>query len=191
MTINYAAKITGKSAYSPGKYYSKEEVPMKEGELHAEYEMRTFMNRLHVDKKTGEVFIPPMAFKNALASAAKYLSKSIKGQGKKTYTAKIESGVLCFEPFMLGVTQDGFSPNELFLPSDGKRGGGKRVTKVFPVILNWGGTLHISVVDPIVSKDVLREHLEAAGNYIGVGTFRPQNNGYYGRFVVDSIKKIA
>ena len=37
-------------------------------------------------------------------------------------------------------------------------------------------------------KMTVFEHvLNQMGNIIGVGRFRPRNNGYYGRFVVESI----
>jgi hypothetical protein len=47
-------------------------------------------------------------------------------------------------------------------------------------------TFHI--LDDVISPDVFEQHLKDAGNFIGIGRFRPRNNGYYGRFSVKSIK---
>ena len=69
-----------------------------------------------------------------------------------------------------------------FVPSDGLAGGAKRVMKCFPVIEEWEGEVCFAVLDETVTKDVLEEFLETAGNFIGVGSFRPENRGIWGRF---------
>jgi hypothetical protein len=35
---------------------------------------------------------------------------------------------------------------------------------------------------------VFAEHLREAGNFIGVGRFRPEKGGYYGRYKVNGIE---
>lgn len=184
------AQITGVSPYSQSKHYDKTEIPELQGENARDYESRTWRNRLHVTQE-GEVFIPPMAFKNCLAEAAKFLSISIPGKGKSTYTKHFESGILVVEPMVLPLKRDEVEHEVLFVPSDGKRGGGSRVEKVFPVIREWGGKLQILVFDETVfnafdstKKTVLQHVLEQSGMFIGIGRFRPRNNGFYGRFQV-------
>jgi len=46
------------------------------------------------------------------------------------------------------------------------------------------------VIDETVTRDVLAQHLAEAGKLIGIGRFRPRNNGYYGRFNVTSLEEI-
>jgi hypothetical protein len=41
-----------------------------------------------------------------------------------------------------------------------------------------------------ITDSTVKEIVENAGQYIGVGSFRPTNNGMYGRFKVNSIKPI-
>ena len=76
----------------------------------------------------------------------------------------------------------------LFVPSDGKRGGGKRVDKCFPVIHKWGGVAEYIIFDEIITEDVFKRVVEASGALIGIGRFRPRNNGFYGRFSGASVK---
>ena len=38
-----------------------------------------------------------------------------------------------------------------------------------------------------ITLSVFRKHLEEAGKFIGIGRFRPRNNGFYGRFEVKEI----
>jgi len=62
--------------------------------------------------------------------------------------------------------------------------------KCFPVLDEWSGTLRVIVLDETVTLEVLREHLNEGGNFIGVGSLRVQNNGIYGRFKVGDIKPV-
>jgi len=133
------------------------------------------------------VFIPPMAFKNAMSDAAKFLGMQIPGKGKATYTKHIEAGVMVTEGLDLGVKPEDVRGEWLFVPSDGKRGGGRRVEKCFPVIDKWKGRVTFIVLDETVTEEPFRYILEQAGAFIGIGRFRPRNNGFYGRFTVESL----
>ena len=141
---------------------------------------------MHADEQ-GNVFIPGMAFKNMLSEAAKYLGIQIPGKGKSTYTKHFEAGVMVIEPMVLGVKVDDVKGEWLYVPSDGKRGGSKRVMRCFPFIPSWEGIISIHILDDTITKDVLLDHLQQGGQFIGIGRFRPRNNGYYGRFSVEGL----
>jgi hypothetical protein len=184
----YKARIKGISPYSQSKHY---DAPKLEKEGAEDYDKRTWRNRMHVDDR-GEVFIPPMAVKNCLSEAAKFLSKQIPGKGKATYTKHFEAGIMVMDPVSLGMRADEVKEEALFVPASGRRGDGKRVTRRFPYIPEgWEGDVVIHVVDETVTGDVLREHLEEAGKLIGMGRFRPRNNGYYGRFRLVNLEEVA
>jgi hypothetical protein len=78
----------------------------------------------------------------------------------------------------------------LHVPADGKRGGSKRVMKCFPEIPEWGGDVTFYILDDTITQDVFEQHLREAGKFIGVGSFRPRNNGFYGRFDVVKTKEV-
>ena len=177
------ATIEGISPYGQSKFYDVEKLPKESAK---DYEARTWRERLHVNKD-GNVFIPPMAFKNCIAEAAKFLSIQIPGKGKATYTKHFEAGVLVLDPVVLPIKKEAVAGQWLFVPADGKRGGGKRVMKCFPVIQEWGGSVTFLILDETITEDVFRQHLEEAGRFIGLGFFRPRNNGFYGRFKVTDI----
>lgn len=161
----------------------------KTGETHDAFEERTWLERAHVDEK-GDVFIPPMALKNCLAEVAKYLSETIPGKGKATYTKHFEAGIMVFEPMYVRKKLKDLERLRLHVPSDGKRGGGNRVWKNFPVMKSWKAKASIHVIDPVLidKPEKIQEYLIHAGSFIGMGAFRPRNNGYYGRFNVDDFK---
>ncbi len=99
----FFAELFSVSAYSQSRHY---DVPKLEKEIAKDYEARTWRERLHVTEG-GFVFIPPIAFKNCLAEAAKFLGIQIPGKGKSTYTKHFEAGVLVvdaanrFDPYLL------------------------------------------------------------------------------------------
>lgn len=177
------ATLESVSPYSQGRYVQE---PKLEKELADDYEKRTWRHRMHADEN-GEVFIPPMAFKNCLSEIAKFLAEKIPGKGKATWTKHFEAGVLVVDPVPLGIKRDEVVGEWLHVPSDGRRGGSTRVLRCFPRIDKWSGDVIFHVVDDTITPDVFQHHLEQAGKFIGLGRFRPRNNGYYGRFSVKEI----
>ena len=178
-------------AHQPGCGEIEEEdsPPRMEKEGDDAWERRTWRSRMHT-LDDGQVYIQPLALKNCMAEVAKFLSKKIPGKRNNTYTKHFEAGVLVFEPLLLvdgkgkPIMADDVQPLELFVPSDGQRGGGRRVTRIFPKIDEWmsAGTIYVS--DETITEDVLREHLDEAGKFIGMGSLRVRNNGIFGRFQV-------
>jgi hypothetical protein len=192
-------KLASVSAYSQSRHYSEVEVPRLNKEKNDEYERRTWRNRLHKNEE-GYVVMPIMSFKNCISEAAKFLSLRITGSGKATYTKHVEAGVMVdpSHPVILPVKVENVIGEPFFVPSDGIRGSGKRVEKIFPMIPNWKADISLFVFDETVlnteevtenSKTVrkiaLQYIIEQAGLFIGLGRFRPRNNGFYGRFGVE------
>lgn len=178
-------KLKSTSPYSQGKYH---ETPKKEKELSHDYELRTWRERLHYSPDTGKVFIPPMSFAISMKEAAKYMNIQIPGKGKSTYTKNFDAGILVTEPLVLDLHKDDVISENVFVPSDGRRGGTTRVMKTFPLIQSWTGEVTYYILDDIITEDVFRRVLETSGNLIGIGRFRPRNCGYYGRFEIVDIK---
>jgi hypothetical protein len=184
------ASLESISPYSQSRHYDMPRTSRPNGtvtESHKDHETRTWRERCHVDLD-GFLTIPPMAFKNCVAEIAKYLGVQIPGKGKSTYTKHFEAGVMVLEGLRLPVKKEDVPGEWLFVPADGRRGSGKRVDKCFPVIHQWRGDVTFHILDDVISPDVFEQHLKDAGNFIGIGRFRPRNNGYYGRFSVKSIK---
>jgi hypothetical protein len=179
------AEVTLKSI-SPYSQRRKYDTPKKDKENPRDYETRTWRDGMHVNDD-GNVFIPPMSFKNCIAEVAKYLGIQIPGKGKNNYTKHFEAGVLVTDPLVLPIKKEDVPGEWLFVPADGKRGSGKRVDKCFPVIREWSGVVRFYVLDETITEDVFLQHIEQAGKFIGIGRFRPRNNGFYGRFNVEKV----
>ena len=87
------AHLKSISPYSQSRDHG---TPKLDKEGSESYEQRTWKNKAHVSKD-GIVFIPPMAFKQAVDETAKYLSIQIPGKGKATYTKHFRSGLLVMD----------------------------------------------------------------------------------------------
>ncbi len=177
-------KIKGISSYSQSRYHG---TPKKDKESPEEYEKRTWCERLHVNED-GLVFVPQMALKLCLEDAARYLGLKIKGRGNATWTKHFEAGVLVLEGPVLHWKKEDVPGEWLFVPSDGKKGGGKRVLKKFPYMPEWAFEAAFLVLDDTITKDIFELHLHEAGKFIGLGRFRPRRGGFYGRFEVESVR---
>jgi hypothetical protein len=176
------------SPYSQSRNIDAEEHPKNEKELADAYEKRTAKYRVHA---TGDGFveIPQTAISNAIKEGAKRLSLPIKGKRMQTYTKNFQAGVMVLQPIVLPIRADAVPLERLFLSSDGRPGGGgKRVWRYYPRIDQWSADIHFGIFDDIITEEVFGKVLASAGQLVGIGRFRPENRGFYGRFTVKSIR---
>lgn len=173
--------IVGLSPYSPSKYIAEKR---GENETGRDWEERIWKERCHWGPD-GNAFIPPMAFKKALDAAAQYKSIKVSGRGQATYTKHFKAGILVLEGPSLPVTRDTVEGEWLFLHATASQD--TRVEKKEPVVRDWEVTIEFHILDEIIPNDVFETVLKRAGSFIGIGRFRPQNGGYYGRFTVKNI----
>lgn len=163
------------------------ETPLNERETRDAWEQRTWREKCHYTSD-GHIFIPPMSLKMALDKAASMLGQQIPGKGKATYTKFFLSGVLVMEPIVLPVTKDEVPNDRIYANADGKRGSGKRVWRWFPRIDKWEGKINYTLLADEITPKVFEEALRQSGAFVGIGRFRPESGGYYGRFDVKKIE---
>jgi hypothetical protein len=171
------------SPYSQSRAHTE---PKLEKEGPADYEARTWRSKMHVNKD-GFVFIPPMAFKFSLEKAGSVLRMRIPGKGQSEYGKHFKMGIIVPEPLVLKVKAKDVLGLELFVGSSGKRNDSTRVWRTFPDFPEWSGVVTYLILDDTITKKVFEQHLKEAGNFIGVGRFRPENGGFYGRYQVNKI----
>lgn len=171
--------FTGQAPYSASRAHQAEKLPKETADA---YEERTWREKAHVEN--GQVYIPPMAFKMATDRAAKMLGRQIPGKGKATYTKFFESGVIVTDPVFIA-PESAIVKDRIHANADGVRGSGKRVWRNFPTIREWGGTACFHIIADEVTEDVFEEAARYAGLAVGVGRFRPERGGFYGRYIID------
>lgn len=162
--------------------------PKDRGESSDAHEKRICRERLHLDA-AGNAAVPGMAVKNMLTVCARFLSQNVPGKGKATFTKHFEAGLMVPDQWLTiepRVNRDDVELEDLYVPSDGRKGGGKRVWRHFPVIRNWSVDVMLVAVDPTITArpDVIEDHLRHAGIFVGLLRWRPINGGVYGKFEV-------
>lgn len=183
MIIEAKIELVSASPYQPSR---KHDEPKRDKEGADDYEARTWRSKGHY-LPTGEMFIPPMAFKQCFDTAARRLAIPIPGKGKSTYTKHFVSGLLITDPLPIAAKRDDVEGEWFFCNSDGVRGSGKRVRRCFPVVRSWKGALTVHVFDATIKRDIFQQVITSAGQFVGVGRFRPENAGFYGRFSAEVV----
>lgn len=176
--------LHGIAPYSPSRNHNLAKL---EKESHDAYEKRTWSHRLHTSQD-GKGFIPPMGFKKAIERAAAMLREKIPGKGSSEWGKHFKAGTLVTEGLPLNVTVETVEGEWLFLNADGKSGGSKRVWRCMPCVREWSGKLTYFILDDTITKEIFERYVRESGRFIGVGRFRPENGGYYGRFEVDGVE---
>jgi hypothetical protein len=164
--------------YSQSKQHT---APKLDRETHEDYDRRTWREKC-TTSDDGVICIPAMALKQCLDTTAKRLGLQIPGKGKSTYTKHFKSGVICEANVPLGVKKDEVGGDTISVNADGVRGSGKRVYRTFPLIPSWSAKATFAIFDDTVTKPIFERHMVEAGRFVGIGRFRPENGGLYGRF---------
>lgn len=179
---------------SPYSQSRKHDTQKLEGESPDAHEKRTWMERMHVKTKTAKdgtkvktVVIPAAGVSQAVAAAAKYLNRKIEGQRNSTWTKHFVAGVAILEDLDINQAPDTCRRQMINAHANGVRDSGTRVTRYFPTFDEWTATFEVVIFDPLITESIFTEVFEAAGLFVGVGQFRPQNGGTNGRWMVDKV----
>ena len=193
MVRQVEVRIEGITTYSSSKMITPKAKDFRGTDL--DWEEAHWQERMNLDRE-GRWVIPAYAVKMMLVTAAKNGGWVIPGRGKCTYTKPFDRGLLVLEnPLIEPETRADNVKGEngpipcvqgewLMVPSDGKRGGARRVAKCFPVIHRWACDITYQVLEDVISKEIFEQALNDAGMFVGLGRWRPENGGLNGRFQV-------
>ena len=131
--------------------------------------------------KDNQCYIPSDQIRGALINAGSYMKAKVGGRSKSMKVIVAAT----FVP----------TPDEILLPdydaidkrSAVNRNIKARVMTVRPKWTNWEVTFTLQVYEDTITKETVKQLLEYAGSYVGIGSFRPTNNGLFGRFEVKEI----
>ena len=65
-----------------------------------------------------------------------------------------------------------------------------RIIVVRPKWEKWGAEFTLLIDNDTITTETIKEIISNAGNFIGIGSFRPTNNGSFGRFKLEGFEKI-
>lgn len=180
------AHLRSTAPYSASRLH---ETPKLEKEGADAYEQRTWREKGTFNGE-GSICIPAMGLKMAVDEAAKRLAIGIPGRGKSNYTKFFVAGQICTDDpgVALDIKKDELHQIKIWANADGVRGSGKRVKRFFPIVHQWTGVATFAILDATIPEKIFEQTLIEAGRLIGVGRFRPEKGGMFGRFAVESMK---
>lgn len=177
-------KFEGVTPYSQSKMIDSDIFPKLDKEKPGDYDKRLWKEHATFYGTTDEVAIPAIGLKMAVDEACKRLGLQVAGRGKTTYAKFFVAGQICEEDVPLGIKKDELEYIDIWANADGVRGSGKRVKRRFPFIQDWSGVARFAILDNSIPKDVFETCAVEAGRLIGIGRYRPEKGGMFGRFQI-------
>jgi len=128
--------------------------------------------------KKGKIYIPSTHFKGAMIKAG----VDFKYEGRKTYKEYIKAGITFQETEII------LTPQEYEIHSCPVVIGRSRIVRSRPMFTDWSCEFIFEIIDDELARNpgIIKEILEKAGKYKGVGDYRPE----FGRFEVVEFKKL-
>lgn len=132
----------------------------------------------------GTIYQPSTHFISSMKKAgAKF---QISGQGKTTYKNIIGSGAIIISPDAIPHENQQFEIDVRRVVVPSTKGG---VARKRPCFKTWSLKFEIEYDDDEISAAMIQEILEYAGRRVGIGDFRPEKGGPFGRFAVAKFKE--
>ena len=178
---SYEVELTGITPLlqnKPEEYgFDEEWVEKKAGN---DYEKEAFQ-KLYIDMD-GNLYQPATHIERALIEAGKKIK--VKGQGKATYS-KLFGSMVSIPTLEIPHQETDWEIFKALVVIPSTKG---RVMRYRPMFRNWKLRFDIEFEDEIPA-DAVKEGLEIAGRYVGIGDWRPEKKGKFGRFQVTSFQE--
>jgi hypothetical protein len=187
----YNVKIKGLTPYMQHRMDDQklEQWEKKRGPIHERPEVShedAVRAEYHCFRNTdGKCYIPSDHIRGALIGAGGYVKAKVGGRSKSMK-------VLVAAMFMV-------DPEQIILPdydaidkrSAVNRNVKARIITVRPKWTQWEAEFTLSVYENTITVETIKQLFEFAGNLVGIGSFRPTNNGLFGRFELIDITPVT
>jgi hypothetical protein len=117
---------------------------------------------------TGELILPSENVHRAMIAGSVYVKRGL---------GKIVSGAVLIQEFEIPIGTKDFS-----VDSRGVVVMKSRIVRHRARIEKWGGSFTVEFDPSLISEKQLKGLIEATGRMVGVGDFRPEKKGPFGRF---------
>jgi hypothetical protein len=130
-------------------------------------------------KKDGTLYLPSEYFETSFVKAGS--SKKIPGRGNTTYK-DVMKGQISIDPLEIIITPQSYEVFYKYVKI-----GKARILRARPQFpAGWKATFKVNILDDTTSLSTIKELIDYAGMYIGIGDWRPK----FGLFKVNSFKEI-
>ena len=129
----------------------------------------------------GDPYIPSTYLRNAMIEAGKQIQ--IAGKKRSTYS-KVIGATLDIQPDCIEIMPPDYVPFRISAVNPATRG---RMIVIRPQFNKW--SLKFVIIAPTdIPKEKLNEIIVEAGQNVGIGDWRPQKKGRYGKFLIKGFK---
>lgn len=139
------------------------------------------LQKLYIDAD-GTIYQPANHLEQTMIEAGKKIR--VKGQGKATYS-KLFGSMLIIEPDAIPHMNQKYEIHKGLVVIPSTKG---RIMRYRPMFKEWGLKFSMLAEEEIAAS-VIKEALEIAGKYSGLGDWRPAKKGKFGKFQVVSFKE--
>lgn len=160
---------------SRGKIIERPDIA-KEDQLRAEFHM-------YRDEE-GKPFIPAEHLRGAMIKAGGFVKSKV-GNAKKSMK-NVVAGMFYVFPERLSLHDKWVVDKRSAVNQNNKA----RVICIRPKWEQWNTKFELHIDNDTITDETVKEILMYAGQYCGIGSFRPTNNGLFGRFKTISVLPI-
>lgn len=141
------------------------------------------MFHAYLDEKE-KPYLPGEHIRGALINAGSFIKSKV-GNSRKSMK-NIVAGMFFINPEQIALPEK-FSIDKRSAVNKNIKA---RVITVRPKWEKWTAKFELWVDNDTITKETVQEILQYAGQYCGIGSFRPTNNGMFGRFKVNKFQSI-
>ena len=139
--------------------------------------------KLYKDGK-GQVCVPATWLYGALVEAGKNFK--VQGKGKSTYS-KLIGSTIKINPEMFITSPQTWEPYSISAVNPMTRG---RMMVTRPRMNKWAFEFRLEFNEDDLPVEVIKNVLDYAGEYVGVGDWRPAKKGQFGKFIITEFKAL-
>jgi hypothetical protein len=132
----------------------------------------------------GKFYIPAEHIRGSLIIAGHYMKAKV-GNVRKNMS-NIVAGMFYVSPDELPLKQDYLIDKRSAVNRNVKG----RIISIRPKWKDWETEFILEIDNDTITPETIRELITIAGNYVGIGSFRPDHKGQFGRFIIESFEEI-
>lgn len=132
----------------------------------------------------GKCFIPSEQLRCSFINAGSFVKSKV-GNAKKSMK-NVVAGMFYVTPEEIELPETWVVDKRSAVNKNVKA----RVICIRPKWNEWDAKFILSVDNDTITTEMIKDIITYAGNYCGIGSFRPTNNGYFGRFDLIELQQI-
>jgi len=138
---------------------------------------------MYIDNK-GKPYLPSEHIRGCLINGGGYIKSKVGSKAKSMKT--IVAAMFMITPDIIPLNDDWIIDKRSGVNHNVKG----RVIVIRPKWNDWKAKFTLSVDNDTITQETIQNIIEYGGQYVGIGSFRPEKNGMFGRFKIIKITKL-